>query len=138
MKMNVTGNGRSEGLSARAIPRMTNTYFDVGDSSFNEMLSTIKDGYYLKGTLGGQVNPGTGEFLFNAQYGFKIVNCELKELVKGVSLTGSILSTLKNISLVAKDLEFSSGTCGKDGQHVPVGDGAPHIKIDLARVGGQE
>ncbi len=138
MKMNVTGNGRSQSLGNRAIPRMTNTFFDVGDSSFEEMLQTIKNGYYLKGTLGGQVSPGTGEFLFNAQYGYKIVDGELKELVKGVSLMGSILDTLKNISLVGKDLSFSSGTCGKDGQHVPVGDGAPHIKIDSARVGGQE
>ncbi|HLC86012.1 MAG TPA: TldD/PmbA family protein [Candidatus Nanoarchaeia archaeon] len=138
MNMDTTGNGRSESLGSRPIPRMTNTFFDTGDSSFKEMLQTIKEGYYLKRTLGGQVSPGTGEFLFNAQYGYKIINGELKELVKGVSLTGSILNTLKNISLVAKDLKFSSGMCGKDGQHVPVGDGSPHVKIDLARVGGKE
>ena len=138
LKMKPTGNGRAESLGHRAIPRMTNTYFDNGDSNFKEMLEKIKDGYYLKGSSGGQVNPSSGEFLFNAQYGYRVENGELKELVKNVSLTGNILTTLKNISLVAKDLEFSQGVCGKDGQHAPVGDGAPHIKIDKARVGGQE
>ena len=62
----------------------------------------------------------------------------MKELVKGVSLTGNILNIMPKISLVAKDLEFGNGLCGKCGQTVPVSEGSPHFKIDLARVGGQE
>jgi len=138
MNMNPTGNGRSMDLSQRAIPRMSTTFVDNGDSNYNEILHSIKDGYYLLGTLGGQVNPTTGEFLFNAQHGYKIINGELKYLVKNVGLTGNILKTLNEINLIGKDLKFNGGTCGKAGQWVPVSDGAPTFKIDNARVGGSE
>ncbi len=137
LKMEPTGNGRAQSLSEKPIPRMTCTYVENGKSSFDAMLKTIQDGYYLKGTLGGQVNPASGEFLFNAQYGYLIKKGEMKSMVKAASLTGNIAQTLFNIHLVGNDLKFNAGTCGKDGQYVPVGDGAPHFKIDLARVGGQ-
>lgn len=137
MKVKPTGNGRCMDASKRPIPRMSTTFVDKGDSSYDEILSSIKDGYYLIGTLGGQVNPTTGEFLFNAQHGYKVENGELKYLVKNVGLAGSILDVLHKINLVGKDLKNDSGgTCGKQGQWVPVSDGAPNFKIDLARVGG--
>ena len=138
MKENPTGNGRCMGLSQRAIPRMSTTFVDSGNSNYDEILSSIKNGYYLIGTLGGQVNPTTGEFLFNAMYGYKILNGELKEIVKNVGLTGNILETLHKINLIGKEIKFNSGTCGKAGQWVPVSDGGPIFKIDNARVGGSE
>ena len=138
MNAKPTGNGRSMDLAHRTIPRMSTTFIAPGDSNYDEILSSIKDGYYLLGTLGGQVNPITGEFLFNALYGYKIINGQLKELVKNVGLTGNILKTLHEINLVGKDLSFNGGTCGKAGQWVPVSDGAPTFKINNARVGGSE
>jgi TldD protein len=134
----VTGNGRAQSLGFRVIPRMTNTFIEKGDSSYDEILSEIKKGYYLKGSLGGQVDPAGGEFLFNAQEGYYVENGEIKYMVKGVSLTGSILETLHNIKLVANDMDFGHGYCGKAGQNVPVSEGSPHILIENARVGGSQ
>ena len=133
-----TGNGRAMSLANKPIPRMTNTVIEKGDSNFDEMVKSIKKGYYLKGSLGGQTNPITGQFLFNAQECFLIENGEIKYRVKAASLSGSILDILPKISLVGNDLGEDTGTCGKDGQYVPVSENAPHIKIDLAKVGGQE
>jgi TldD protein len=133
-----TGNGRSQGLSFKVIPRMTNTIIEAGDSSFEEIISGVKKGYYLKGCAGGQVDPAGGEFLFNAQEGYYVENGEIKHMVKGCSLIGSILETLHNINLIAKDVEFGTGYCGKSGQVVPVSEASPHILIDNARVGGAE
>ncbi|MFA4887550.1 MAG: TldD/PmbA family protein, partial [Candidatus Nanoarchaeia archaeon] len=137
MKMLPTGNGRAESLGNPVIPRMRCTYIEKGNDKFEDMLKEIKDGYYLKGTLGGEVNPSTGEFLFNAQYGYKVKNGEIKEMVKAVSLGGSILEILPKIKMIGKDLDFSQGTCGKGGQSVPVSDGAPHMLIEKAKVGGK-
>ncbi len=134
--MQPTGNGRAQGLSCRAIPRMTCTYVAPGDATFDEMVRSVKNGYYLKGTMGGQTSPATGQFLFNAQYGYLIKNGEIASMVKGASLTGNILETLKHVHLIGNDIQYNSGTCGKDGQLVPVSDGAPHFVIDNARVGG--
>ncbi len=137
LKMKPTGNARAQNLTHRPIPRMTTTFVDVGDSNFDEMIKSIKDGYYLKGTAGGQTRPATGEFLFNAEFGYRIRNGELAEMVKMVSLGGNILQILNKINLVGKDLEFGQGTCGKSSQWVPVSDGAPHFKIDMVKVGGK-
>ncbi|MBI5391550.1 TldD/PmbA family protein [Candidatus Woesearchaeota archaeon] len=136
LRMEPTGNGRAQSLADKPIPRMTCTYVAPGDSSFDEIVGSIQEGYYLKGTLGGQVNPSSGEFLFNAQYGYFIKKGEVKQIVNAASLTGNILQTLFDIHLVAKDLQFNAGMCGKEGQWAPVGDGSPHFKIDKARVGG--
>lgn len=133
-----TGNGRTQNYSLKPIPRMTNTLIEKGDSSYNEMLQEIKKGYYLKQSKGGEVNPATGEFLFNAQYGYFIKNGEIQHMVKGVSLCGNILTTLHNISLIANDLVYGEGTCGKDGQFVPVSHGSPHILIKNAKIGGSK
>lgn len=136
MKAKPTGNGRSQDLSCRVIPRMTATYIENGDSKFEEMIKGIKKGYYLKDSAGGQVNPTNGEFLFNSVYGYLIENGELKGMVKNASLIGSILEILPKVTLVGKDLKLSSGGCGKSGQMVPVADGSPHLFIENAKVGG--
>ena len=136
MKMEPTGNGRSQSLMHSVIPRMTTTYIGAGDSNFNEMLKGIKEGYYLKESFGGQVDTIKGEFLFNSMYGYYIKNGEVSNMIKGTAMIGNILQTLHEISLIGKDLEFSGGTCGKDNQLAPVGDGSPHFKINKVKVGG--
>ncbi|MFH1638653.1 MAG: TldD/PmbA family protein [Candidatus Woesearchaeota archaeon] len=138
MKDEVTGNGRSQDLTTRIIPRMTNTIIGPGDSSFDEILHTAKKGYYLKGSLGGQVEPPKGTFLFNAQEGYYFENGEIQHMINNVSLIGNILETLHKVRLIAKDLEYSSGFCGKSGQTVPVGQGSPHLFIEDAMVGGSK
>ena len=136
MKMEPTGNGRSQSLMHSVIPRMTTTYIGAGDSNFNEMLKGIKEGYYLKESFGGQVDTIKGEFLFNSMYGYYIKNGEVSNMIKSTAMIGNILQTLHEISLIGKDLEFSGGTCGKDNQLAPVGDGSPHFKINNVKVGG--
>jgi len=138
MKTKPTGNGRSQSIGHRSIPRMTCTIIDEGDSNFDEMVSTIKNGYYLKGSKGGEVSPSKGEFMFNAMYGYKIEKGEQKEMVKAVSLNGNILKILPKISMIGNDLAYEHGFCGKDSQSVPVSHGTPHFKIEEAGVGGKE
>ncbi len=133
---NLTGNGRQTNATYKIIPRMTNTFIDKGDSNYDEMLAEIKEGYYLKGSAGGQVDSAGGEFLFNAIEGYYIKKGEIVYPVKSVSLVGNILETLHKIKLVAKDLDYRSGTCGKSGQWVPVSSGSPHVLIEKAKIGG--
>ena len=129
------GNARSQGL-LRPIIRMSNTYIENGDSTFEEMLSEIKNGVYLIGSRGGQVNPGEGVFQFNAERGFMVTNGELTTLVRDVSLSGHTLDILKHVQMAASDMKMTSGRCGKGGQLVPVCDGSPHIMVSEATVGG--
>ncbi|RME54436.1 TldD/PmbA family protein [Candidatus Woesearchaeota archaeon] len=132
----LTGNGRAQSVMNRVIPRMTTTYVEKGDSSFEEMLAEVKKGYYLKDSLGGQVDTGGGSFLFNAKEGYWVENGEIKHMVKGVSLVGNIMKTMFNIKLIGNDMKYGSGFCGKSGQYVPVSDGGPHMLIENATVGG--
>lgn len=129
------GHARSQGLS-RPIIRMSNTYIENGDSNFEEILSEIKEGIYLMGSRGGQVNPGEGVFQFNAEQGFKVEMGELAEPLRDVSLSGHILDILMHVRLAADDKNMNSGRCGKGGQMVPVCDGSPHILVSEATVGG--
>ncbi|MDW7774924.1 MAG: TldD/PmbA family protein [Methanosarcinales archaeon] len=129
------GHARSQGLS-RPIIRMSNTYIGNGDSGFDEMLGEMKDGIYLMGSRGGQVNPGEGVFQFNAERGYMVENGELTTPLRDVSLSGQILGILQNVQLVAGDMKMNSGRCGKGGQAVPVCDGSPHILVSEALVGG--
>ncbi len=127
------GNARAQGLSI-PIVRMSNTFIDEGDLSFEELLEEAKDGVYLIGSRGGETNPATGYFQFNAQYGYIVRNGELAEMTRDVSLSGNTLEILKDIKL-GKGLEFDPGFCGKSGQLVPVADGSPPALIK-ALVGG--
>ncbi len=127
---------------ARAMPgeaplvRMSNTFIEEGDSSLDEMLEGIHNGIILYGSRGGQVDPGRGVFQFNAEYGFIIEHGEKKGMVRDVSLSGEILSTLHSIEMCGKERKMSQGYCGKGGQSVPVSDGAPYIMLRNAVVGG--
>ncbi|MDL2261136.1 TldD/PmbA family protein [Methanimicrococcus sp. OttesenSCG-928-J09] len=131
----VSGNSRAQGY-AMPVVRMSNTYIDKGDASFEEILEDIKDGIYLIGSRGGQVNTGEGVFQFNAEKGYLIKNGEISDLVRDVSLSGQTLDILNQIKMVGKDVKLHAGHCGKSGQTVPVTDGAPHISIAKATVGG--
>jgi len=127
---------------ARAMPgepplvRMSNTFIEEGDATEHEIFEECRNGIFLKGSRGGQVDPGRGIFQFNAEYGYLIENGECMDMVKDVSLSGEILTTLHGIVLCGDKRIMSPGYCGKGGQSVPVSDGAPHILLYDAVVGG--
>jgi TldD protein len=127
---------------ARAMPgepplvRMSNTFIENGDATKAEIFAECKNGIFLKGSRGGQVDPGRGIFQFNAEYGYLVENGECTKMIRDVSLSGEILSTLHRITLCGDDRKMSPGYCGKGGQSVPVSDGAPHILLLDAVVGG--
>ncbi len=135
LNMKSSGNARSS-INDAPLVRMSNTFLQPGDMTFEELIEDISDGIYLKGSRGGQVDTGKGIFQFNAAEGFKIENGELSTPLRDVSLSGNILETLNNVDALGKDFKLSAGFCGKDGQTVPVGDGGPHTRINDAMVGG--
>jgi TldD protein len=116
--------------------RMSNTYIGNGDATLEEIMEACGNGILLKGSRGGQVDPGRGIFQFNAEYGYLIEGGECTSMVRDVSLSGEILSTLHGILLCGNDRTMHPGYCGKGGQSVPVSDGAPHVLLDSAVVGG--
>ncbi|MFH0904780.1 MAG: TldD/PmbA family protein [Methanobacteriota archaeon] len=128
-------NARAQGY-ARPVIRMSNTFIAPDGTNFEEMLEEIKDGIYLIGSRGGQVNPGEGIFQFNAERGFIVKNGELSTSLRDVSLSGNTLEILNSVAMVGNDLQMNSGRCGKSGQLVPVSDGAPHVMVKSAVVGG--
>ena len=130
-----SGNARSV-ISEQPIVRMSNTYLEPGNMSFEELIEDIHEGIYLKGSRGGQVDTGKGIFQFNAAESFKIENGEVITPLRDVSLSGNVLETLKNIDAIGSDFKLGIGFCGKSGQTAPVGDGGPHTRILNATVGG--
>lgn len=132
----VPGHARAE-PGAPPIVRMSNTFIENGDATYDEILAECKDGILLIGSRGGQVDPGRGVFQFNAEYGYLIEGGETTDMVRDVSLSGEILSTLHNIVLLGNDRKMSPGYCGKGGQSVPVSDGAPHLLLENATIGGR-
>ncbi len=132
----VAGHARSE-HGAPPLVRMSNTFIENGDATFDEILAECGDGVMLIGSRGGQVDPGRGVFQFNARYGYLIEGGERTQMVRDVSLSGEILSTLHRIALIGNDRRMHPGFCGKGGQSVPVSDGAPHILLENATVGGR-
>jgi TldD protein len=136
------GNGMSGHCRGMAgdipIVRMSNTFIENGDHSFEEMLDSCRNGILLKGSRGGQVDPGRGMFQFNAEYGYLIENGECTTMVRDVSLSGEILHTLHSVSMIGNDLALHPGYCGKGGQTVPVTDGSPHLLLQDAVVGGSD
>ncbi|BAW31628.1 MAG TPA: TldD/PmbA family protein [Methanothermobacter sp.] len=130
-----TGNARSN-ISENPIVRMSNTYIEPGTWNFEEMIEDIKEGIYLKGSRGGQVDTGKGIFQFNAAESFMIKNGEIKEPLRDVSLSGNITETLKKVDAIGSDFKMNIGFCGKAGQIVPVGDGGPHLRVREVVVGG--
>ncbi len=130
-----SGNARSI-IKDQPIVRMSNTYIAPGESTVDELFEDTSEGIYLKGSRGGQVDTGRGIFQFNAVEAYIIENGELGNHLRDVSLSGSTLDILTNVTGVANDLKFGVGFCGKDGQTAPVGDGGPHIRVSQATVGG--
>lgn len=134
------GNGHAGHARAMAgeppLVRMSNTFIEAGESTLEEILAECRDGILLKGSRGGQVDPGRGIFQFNAEYGYLIEQGECTRMVRDVSLSGEILETLFSIRLCGDERVMHQGYCGKGGQNVPVSDGAPHILLDHAVVGG--
>ena len=135
LNMASSGNARSS-ISDQPIVRMSNTYLQPGENTFEELIEDIDDGIYLKGSRGGQVDTGKGIFQFNAAEGYLIKDGAVETPLRDVSLSGNILETLKNIDAIGNDFKLSVGFCGKDGQTAPVGDGGPHTRILNALVGG--
>lgn len=132
-----TGNGRRESYRHRPIPRMSNTFIAPGDATPDEVVKATPEGLFVKRMGGGQVNTVTGDFVFEVQEGYMIENGTVGEPVREATLTGSGPDVLKSIDLIASDLGFSIGTCGKDAQGVPVSDAMPTVRIREMVVGGE-
>ena len=131
-----TGNGRRESYKHRPIPRMTNTMILPGESDPAEILRTTPSGLYVTKMGGGQVNTVNGDFVFEVSEGYLIENGAIGEPVRGATLTGNGPHVLLTIDRVGRDLGFSIGTCGKDGQGSPVSDAQPTLRIPEITVGG--
>lgn len=131
-----TGNGRRESYHNRPIPRMSNTYILPGDYKPEEIISSVDKGLLVKKMGGGQVNTANGDFVFEVQEGYDIINGKIGEMLRGATLIGNGPEVLNSIVMVGSDLGFNIGTCGKDGQWVPVTDGQPTIRIKKLTIGG--
>lgn len=140
MGVSPTGNGRRESYAHLPMPRMTNTYMLAGQHHPEEIIKSVKNGLYAKNFAGGQVDITSGKFVFSASEAYLIENGKITRPVKGATLIGNGPDVLTKVSMVGNDLEFDSGvgTCGKDGQSVPVGVGQPTLKIDGLTVGGTQ
>lgn len=132
-----TGNGRRQSYRHQPIPRMTNTFIVPGETPSEEILKATDDGLYVVKMGGGQVNTVNGDFVFEVNEGYLIERGELGEPVRGATLTGNGPRILMEIDMVGNDLGFGIGTCGKDGQGVPVSDAQPTLRIPEMVVGGE-
>jgi len=133
-----TGNGRRESFSHLPMPRMTNTYMLAGDYDPEEIIASVEDGLYAVNFAGGQVDITSGKFVFSASEAYLIENGKVTRPVKGATLIGNGPDVMTRVSMVGNDLQLDDGvgTCGKEGQSVPVGVGQPTMRIDGITVGG--
>jgi TldD protein len=133
-----TGNGRRESYASLPLPRMTNTYMLPGQDDPEEIIASVQHGLYAKNFAGGQVDITSGKFVFSASEAYLIENGKITRPVNGATLIGNGPEVLTRVSMVGNDLALDSGvgTCGKEGQSVPVGVGQPTLKIDGLTVGG--
>jgi TldD protein len=138
MNMKPTGNGRRESHAHVPMPRMTNTYMTAGDKDPAEIIASVKNGVYCVNLGGGQVDITSGKYVFNVTEAFKIENGKLGAPLKGAMLIGNGPTDLHRVSMVGNDLKLDTGvgTCGKNGQGVPVGVGQPTLRMDRITVGG--
>ena len=138
MKTGVTGNGRRESFAHLPMPRMTNTYMLAGRDDPQEIIASVKKGLYAVNFGGGQVDITNGKFVFSASEAYMIENGKISYPVKGATLIGNGPDAMTQVSMIGNDLELDSGvgTCGKDGQSVPVGVGMPTIRMEGLTVGG--
>jgi len=133
-----TGNGRRESYAHLPMPRMTNTYMLAGEHDPEEIIKSVKKGLYCANLGGGQVDITSGKFVFSTSEAYLIEDGKITAPVKGATLIGNGPECMSRVSMVGTDLALDSGvgTCGKDGQSVPVGVGQPTLKIDAITVGG--
>jgi TldD protein len=138
MGMRPTGNGRRQSYAHAPMPRMTNTYMLAGDKDPQEIIASVKRGLYAVNFGGGQVDITSGKFVFSASEAYLIQDGKVGRAVKGATLIGNGPDALTRISMIGNDLKLDDGigTCGKDGQGVPVGVGQPTLRMDGLTVGG--
>ncbi|HSC13782.1 MAG TPA: metalloprotease TldD, partial [Gammaproteobacteria bacterium] len=140
MGVKSTGNGRRESFAHTPMPRMTNTYMLPGQYDPDEIIASVDKGIYAPNFGGGQVDITSGKFVFSASEAYLIENGKKTVPIKGAMLIGNGPEVLTRVSMVGNDLKLDAGlgTCGKDGQSVPVGVGQPTIRIDSLTVGGTQ
>ena len=133
-----TGNGRRESYAHIPMPRMTNTYMLGGDKDPQEIIASIKKGLYASNFGGGQVDITSGKFVFSASEAYWVEDGKIQYPVKGATIVGSGPESLKKVTMIGNDMRLDSGvgTCGKEGQSVPVGVGQPTLRIEGLTVGG--
>ncbi|MDH5204189.1 MAG: metalloprotease TldD [Hylemonella sp.] len=138
MKVRPTGNGRRESYAHVPMPRMTNTYMLGGDKAPEEIVASIGRGLYATNFGGGQVDITSGKFVFSASEAYWVENGKIQYPVKGATIVGNGPDALTRVTLIGNDMRLDSGvgTCGKEGQSVPVGVGQPTLRIDGLTVGG--
>ena len=138
MGVKPTGNGRRESYAAVPMPRMTNTYMLAGDKTKEEIIAGLRRGLYASNFGGGQVDITSGKFVFSASEAFWVENGKIQYPVKGATIIGNGPDALTRVSMIGNDLKLDPGvgTCGKEGQSVPVGVGQPTLRIDRLTVGG--
>ena len=138
MKMPLTGNARRESFAHITLPRMTNTYMLAGSHDPKEIIASVRKGLYATNFGGGQVDITNGKFVFSAAEAYLIEDGKVTHPVKGATLIGNGPDALTRVSMIGNDLALDSGigTCGKEGQSVPVGVGQPTLKIEGLTVGG--
>jgi TldD protein len=138
MKVPVTGNGRRESYAHIPMPRMTNTYMLNGSHDPQEIIGSVRNGLYAVNFGGGQVDITSGKFVFSAAEAYLIEDGKVTMPVKGATLIGNGPDVLTRVSMIGNDMALDTGvgTCGKEGQSVPVGVGQPTVRIDGLTVGG--
>jgi len=138
MKTSVTGNGRRESFAHLPMPRMTNTFMLSGSEAPEEIIASVKKGIYAANFGGGQVDITSGKFVFSASEAYMIENGRITHPIKGATLIGSGPESMNRVSMIGNNMKLDSGvgTCGKEGQSVPVGVGMPTIKMEGLTVGG--
>ena len=138
MGVKPTGNGRRESFAALTMPRMTNTYMLPGQHAPEEIIASVDKGLYCRNFGGGQVDITSGKFVFSASEAYLIENGRITRPVKGATLIGNGPEVMTRVSMIGNDLKLDDGvgTCGKEGQEVPVGVGQPTLRVDALTVGG--
>ena len=138
MGMKATGNGRRQSYGSSIMPRMTNTFMLAGPHDPGEILAGVKNGLYAVNFGGGQVDITSGKFVFSCTEAYRIENGKVGAPVKGATLIGNGPDALTRVKMVGNDLKLDTGvgTCGKNGQSVPVGVGQPTLLIEGLTVGG--
>ena len=137
MGVPATGNGRRQSHAHHPMPRMTNTYMAAGDADPEEILKSVKRGLYAVNFAGGSVDITSGKFVFSMNEAYLVENGKIGPAVKGATLIGNGPDAMGKITMIGNDMKLDDGigTCGKDGQGVPVGVGQPTLKMTIA-VGG--